>query len=170
GFPKREAAEDFYLLNKLAKVGRIESLKSPLLNIRPRPSDRVPFGTGQATGKLSAALQRGEAYRVYDPRVFDCLGQWIQAAESYCCNRNAVDLENATDAFEDVVETLGGYHALRVAWQTRSSEPDRIRHFHTWFDAFRTLRFIHLLSERYFQKVLWSAAITGQKPLLCGLE
>ncbi|MEZ4752687.1 MAG: hypothetical protein R3B54_19235 [Bdellovibrionota bacterium] len=170
GFPKREAAEDFYVLNKLAKVGRIESLKEPLLTIRPRRSDRVPFGTGQATGKLAAALERGETYRVYDPRVFDALGAWIRGAESYCADKDRSALSATTAPFASVLDELGAYAALEVAWQTRSSETDRRRHFHTWFDGFRTLRFVHLLTERLFDKIPFSAALTGEKTLLSGLE
>ncbi|MCB0416624.1 MAG: hypothetical protein KDD39_03170 [Bdellovibrionales bacterium] len=169
GFPKREAAEDFYVLNKLAKVGRIESLTRPVLEIRPRSSDRVPFGTGQATGKLATALERGEVYQIYDPRVFDCLGIWIKSAESYCRDRDSSRLQRANAEFYDIITLLGGPHALDVAWETRSSEEDRLRHFHTWFDAFRTLRLVHLLTERYFKKIPYSTAIAGDQALLLGL-
>ena len=48
GFPRRNAAEDFYLLNKLAKVGSVRSLATPTLTIDARLSERVPFGTGPA--------------------------------------------------------------------------------------------------------------------------
>ena len=42
GFPRRNAAEDFYLLNKLAKVGWIRRLKGPVIEIEARASTRVP--------------------------------------------------------------------------------------------------------------------------------
>ena len=47
GFPKRQAAEDFYLLNKAVKVAPVHYSKHKTLTIRGRPSERVPFGTGQ---------------------------------------------------------------------------------------------------------------------------
>ena len=52
GYPKRAAAEDFYLLNKLAKLGCIKRLKSKPIIIEARNSKRVPFGTGPAVEKL----------------------------------------------------------------------------------------------------------------------
>jgi len=52
GFPKRSGGEDFYLLNKLAKTGRIKNLQDPVIIIEARQSDRVPFGTGPAISQL----------------------------------------------------------------------------------------------------------------------
>lgn len=46
GFPKRPAAEDFYLLNKLAKLGVVERLAGTPVRLLGRASDRVPMGTG----------------------------------------------------------------------------------------------------------------------------
>lgn len=46
GFPLRSGAEDFYVLNKLAKVGGIFSNRKITVALEPRVSDRVPFGTG----------------------------------------------------------------------------------------------------------------------------
>ena len=57
GFPKRSGGEDFYLLNKLAKLGNIVELNSPVLKIESRFSHRVPFGTGPAVEKIVERLQ-----------------------------------------------------------------------------------------------------------------
>ena len=57
GFPKRSGGEDFYLLNKLAKLGNIVELNSPFLKIESRFSHRVPFGTGPAVEKIVERLQ-----------------------------------------------------------------------------------------------------------------
>ena len=45
GMPLRSAAEDFYLLNKLAKVGPVHGAQGNGVTITPRLSTRVPFGT-----------------------------------------------------------------------------------------------------------------------------
>ena len=49
GFPKRRAAEDFYLLNKLAKLGHIETLSSPPL--ADQISSRPPLRRSVQEGK-----------------------------------------------------------------------------------------------------------------------
>src|SRR5690606_7060656 len=45
GFPKKEAGEDFYFVSKLAKIGSVHQGASRI-ELAPRPSPRVPFGTG----------------------------------------------------------------------------------------------------------------------------
>ena len=42
GFPQRNAAEDFYLLNKLAKIGEVRYPTGTAVNLRARLSHRVP--------------------------------------------------------------------------------------------------------------------------------
>lgn len=54
GFPKLSAGEDFYMLNKLAKIGEIKNLNlitNPIY-IQARISDRTPFGTGPSLNKI----------------------------------------------------------------------------------------------------------------------
>ena len=64
GFPKRLAAEDFYILNKLAKTGVIVRPTREPLRIRHRESERAPFGTGPAVRKITETLAQGMDYRL----------------------------------------------------------------------------------------------------------
>ena len=73
GMPKRSGAEDFYLLNKLAKVGSVISLKKPVIEIAGRPSHRVPFGTGPALIKLQQMEDPFAEYTFYHPEIFHAL-------------------------------------------------------------------------------------------------
>ena len=72
GFPKRAGAEDFYLLNKLAKTGLIKNLEKPLVKLQSRQSSRVPFGTGPAVKAISE-LNNPKDYSLYHPASFDYL-------------------------------------------------------------------------------------------------
>ncbi|QQR89392.1 MAG: glycosyltransferase family 2 protein [Myxococcales bacterium] len=77
GFPKRQAAEDFYLLNKLAKVASIEKLAGEPLVLSSRISHRVPFGTGVAVEKIQ---NEGEdAPKLYHPALFAELREKVQS-------------------------------------------------------------------------------------------
>src|SRR6185295_2791724 len=51
GFPRRMAGEDFHLLAKLAKIGRVVRAGGEPIRLRSRSSDRVPFGTGAAVAR-----------------------------------------------------------------------------------------------------------------------
>ncbi|HOO90382.1 MAG TPA: hypothetical protein PLA74_06125, partial [Syntrophales bacterium] len=45
GMNKRRAGEDFYFLDKLAKIGRVGRITATTVHPSARPSGRVPFGT-----------------------------------------------------------------------------------------------------------------------------
>ena len=70
GFPKRNAGEDFYLLNKLAKVVDIHSLHTPRIELQSRVSTRVPYGTGTA---IDGMPEDPACYSSYAPECFDKL-------------------------------------------------------------------------------------------------
>ena len=75
GVPKRNGAEDFYLLNKVAKVGHVGTTTGEPVRLSGRRSDRVPFGTGPAVTKFKS---RTDAMMcpVYNPALF----QEVQSA------------------------------------------------------------------------------------------
>ncbi|MEM8662013.1 MAG: hypothetical protein AAGF35_14105, partial [Pseudomonadota bacterium] len=81
GFPKRSGGEDFYLLNKLAKVGAIESLCGNTVDITSRISDRIPFGTGPAVRALCAADELNQQPLFYHPDCFLALRGFLQTIE-----------------------------------------------------------------------------------------
>lgn len=97
GVPKRCAAEDFYLLNKLRKVGPVRTLGSAPLLLSGRASSRVPFGTGPAVSR-AADMQDLRQYPVYHPAIFERL-------------RRTLRREPGLDGFQ----TLKLVHALRDA-------------------------------------------------------
>ena len=169
GVPKRQAGEDFYLLNKLAKLGPIQTATTSPITIRARASLRVPFGTGRATHEIAKDLN---AYRIYTPRIFDLLKAWLDALSAF-------DDTSPKTAFDAVYQrartTLGpadlhrlgtallaidAPKALGAAAAHSSSVKVRRKWAHDWFDGFRTLKFLHALRETGLADVPWQQAIT----------
>lgn len=163
GFPRREAGEDFYLLNKLAKVGTVlelgEGPDNGVIRIASRRSDRVPFGTGAAVNKITALADPLGEFRFYDPSVFKLLRLWLQALPAIWQSGSVelsagIFLDQETDweglqlrALLAGLEAMKTGQALEHAFR-QSSEPEQfIRQMHTWFDAFRTLKLIHGLRD-----------------------
>ena len=160
GFPRRRAAEDFYLLNKLAKVGRIEPLSGSPLGLSSRISGRVPFGTGAAIARM---IEDGDSEcTTYHPALFQHLRAWLEAldgAAAQCasspdsvgvlaallresCERDAaVDPERLLSALEQTGALAAANEALAApARVVRSRVHDR-------FDGFRTLKLLHALRD-----------------------
>lgn len=173
GFPKRLAGEDFYLLNKLRKLGDVCDLTDPVQRIMDRPSDRVPFGTGVGTQKILDQSERGEDYSIYDPRVFKvlslCLDSVRQLRDGIKADiveeqlKSSLDQHFAPSIAEGCFSLFWEDHGIPEQWmaaQKRSRNAQGAwREFHGWFDAFRTLRFIHTLRDCYLPNRPWREAL-----------
>ncbi len=155
GFPKRLAAEDFYLLDKLAKLGAIRSLGGDPIRLSARVSKRTPFGTGRA---IERARRRERAtLRAYHPDVFANLGAWLQTLDALAERGAAADPADllaeqvanwpAADArrMRERLEISGAWAAARGRARRGRSPRSRARHLHGGFDAFQTLKLIHAL-------------------------
>ncbi len=172
GFPKREAGEDFYLLNKLAKVGTVLELaaseENDVIEIESRRSDRVPFGTGAAVNKITGFTDQVSEYRFYDPAVFGLLKTWLQSLPAVWHSGSA---ELAIRGFQDqsfkrqdheLQALLTGLmeikteQALEHAFRQSKNLDQFTRQMHTWFDAFRTLKLIHFLRDQYLSSIAYA--------------
>ncbi|HEY2797598.1 MAG TPA: hypothetical protein VGK26_06895 [Thermoanaerobaculia bacterium] len=157
GFPERNATEDFYILNKLAKVGTIVRLAGTPVVLEGRLSDRVPIGTGKALSKLVTSRRTLSGFRLYHPLVFAHIAAWLRvlAATARSGGRIELALEQLprdnpffrTDLLIEALEKMGAFPAIRQAIERSSQPAAMLRAFHTWFDSFRTLKLIHALRE-----------------------
>lgn len=163
GVPKRAGAEDFYLLNKVAKLGKVVSLDLPEIKVAGRPSQRVPFGTGPALIKMRQQEGREESFLFYHPRIFTLL-KYLLLNVSHLEQSNAkqgllflLQEDKLVSAKElsvmcNVLHLLG-WQKQYADLQKRKSSETMQQAFHTWFDAFITLRFIHELRDRLYSSV-----------------
>ncbi|MFV2071850.1 MAG: glycosyltransferase family 2 protein [Thermoanaerobaculales bacterium] len=56
GMNRRQAGEDFYFLQELAKTGSVSRIDATTVHPSARSSDRVPFGTGATVGRHLARI------------------------------------------------------------------------------------------------------------------
>ncbi len=156
GFPQRAGAEDFYLLNKLAKLGPIARLHGNCIALQSRRSSRVPFGTGPAVAAILATEHPQEAAIFYHPRCFAALRALLASLPelAHAPNqditqlliRHGLDQTLATPA-QLALAAQGIATALAHCQRQSTSSAQFLRQFHQWFDAFRTLKFIHALRD-----------------------
>ena len=163
GFPKREAGEDFYLLNKLVKLGRTVSLKSEPVLLDSRLSDRVPFGTGPGVRTILALKNPVKEFMYYHPDCFLYLKTWQAILADLGPDLvkdpdQLMDLINTRarvsglnpELLQECLRTLGIHKAVIHAVRHGRETPVFRRHLQAWFDAFMTLKFIHWLRDNHF--------------------
>ncbi len=158
GFPKRSAAEDFYLLNKIAKTGNVVSLTQPIIQLKARASIRVPFGTGPAVRKLTEDKDP-LSMPLYHPDSFFYLKFFLQLLDQLADNEIAIDtaiksLQKVwgasidTDLLLQLTDGLKLQPALLHSYKQGNNKSTRLRHLQHWFDGFKTLKFIHQLRDQ----------------------
>lgn len=161
GVPRRVAGEDFYLLNKLAKVGGVRALSGEPVALSGRISDRVPFGTGRAVGRGVEWIEQGGTRPTYHPVLFAYLRVWLRSLGELAEGQHGPDLRalvvaHARDAAEldagllvKALEELGAFAAALHATERRSSPQTLRKHFDDHFDAFFCVKLLHALREQY---------------------
>jgi hypothetical protein len=146
---RRAAAEDFYFLQQLHRTSGVEQMRGTTVYPSSRPSHRVPFGTGRS---VSRAL-RGEADAImfYNPECFRILGEWLRRVENGLFKSGAELLADG----DSISPQLGGYlelSAFPASWtrlkRNSGSGEALLKAFHGWFDALKSLKLIHYISEK----------------------
>jgi hypothetical protein len=187
GFPRRQAGEDFYLLNKLAKVGTIMQLSAETdcepIDIAARLSDRVPFGTGAAVGKIMALEDPAREFLLYHPSVFGLLRSWLGSLSTFwqtrssdiraILSRNPVTDKRGSLLYHsptdlqvliDGLEESGAAEALQHAFRQSTDAIQFNKQIHTWFDAFRTLKLIHHLRDHRLPSISFETLLMEFNP------
>jgi hypothetical protein len=150
GFPKRNAGEDFYLLNKLAKTGTIQSLLHPVIKISGRPSTRVPFGTGPAVTNINTLADPENDYLFYDPVIFQLLADFLATTRRFHHAHTDIELPPELHDWADQAGFEDFLHKIRA----NSNNQDVFDKALTdWFDGFRTLKFIHYFRDNGFDSL-----------------
>ena len=103
----------------------------PAIEIEARVSHRVPFGTGPAIARAPATI---ESRRDYAPAAFELLRALHERASHHA-------FEEWPEPIPELLATIG-YERFRP----QRRDP---RAFHTWFDALKTVRFVHASRRRF---------------------
>lgn len=148
GFPKRAGGEDFYLLNKLAKLGNIENKSDSIVKIEARHSDRAPFGTGATVSKI---LKNGNTELLtYHPQIFYELNSVIKVLNRLNTPTSHKQwLKLVPETSQQVLIDLGISKLVQHLKSHTHTDIQYTTAAHHWFDAFRTLKYVHKMEAFY---------------------
>lgn len=147
GMKTQCGGEDFYFLQALRKTGPIIELPTQVFPAA-RLSDRVPFGTGPRLKELA----EGHSLMHYELKHFDELKHVLSIIND-CNTENRLQLPNQFEILLSPKANL--FFAQRnfaEVWQkimtnTPKTDAHTRQAFHAWFDAFKTLKFIHFMCD-----------------------
>lgn len=142
GFPARQAGEDFYLLQRLVKMGPVLPWLPTRVYPASRCSQRVPFGTGILLEEGGLAVM-DTRFPFYPLPIFDRIQQTIDMIPSWFEKPQVLPVQDFLDL------RMGGVAPwLRMKRNARTSR-DFLRAFHQRFDGLKLLQCL-----RFYQGAL----------------
>ncbi len=144
GMNRRQAGEDFYFLQKFIELGKTGELEETCVIPSPRPSFRVPFGTGRAVGKM---LEGEGSWPSYAPQSFRILRPFYQSVGEMYGQQPEEVLAAQHPLLRDFLEQSGFVGAFRQIKGNVSTQAAFRKRFFRWFSAFRQMKFLHHARE-----------------------
>ncbi len=158
GMNKRKAGEDFYFLHKFISLGQFSECLSTKVIPSPRPSHRVPFGTGRAINEIVAASGQYETYNLSSFFDLKCLFDQVPnlykvAPEQY--ESIVTELPLSVQAFLMQSDYRSKWQEIRAHTASRKAFVTRFYH---WFNAFMLMKYMHFARDHYYPNVPVGAA------------
>jgi len=154
GMNRRQAGEDFYFLQQVHKTCGVASLRGTIVHPSPRSSHRVPFGTGRAVGDMLAKGERQLLF--YQPLLFGILEDWLACVTGHGGadgNRLLRRAGEISSYLRTYLEQAGFGEAWDNLLKNNPDEQRLMASYHGWFDAFRTMRFMHHLTDSAYPRI-----------------
>lgn len=153
GMNRHKAGEDFYFLQKIIPHGNFAELNSTCVFPSPRPSYRVPFGTGRAMLKYQQSSE--ESILTYDFNSWLTLLPLFNGVDYIFSAGNDTLSSWANTLHPALNQFLASYNFIdkiaEIKANTSSLESFRKRFF-AWYDAFMLLKYLNSAHENYFER------------------
>ncbi len=152
GMNRRKAGEDFYFLQKIIPNGNFADLNSTCIYPSPRPSLRVPFGTGRAMSKY---LENPNVpISTYSIESWLVLKAFLDKVDQL--HNSAIDPEQFLltlhPSLADFLRVNGLSEKLMEVRSNTSNARAFTKRFFLWFDAFSLLKYLNFAHEKYFER------------------
>lgn len=147
GMNRRKAGEDFYFLHKFTLLDHFGQINSTRVIPSPRPSHRVPFGTGRAVGQL---LSNDLQYATYAPASFVMLRQLVRQVNQLYHTGYKLQLAGPLAEFLANMQLVERLSEMRQHTASHSAFSKR---FFRWFDAFMLMKFVHFIRDYHTPNV-----------------
>lgn len=154
GMNRKKAGEDFYFLQKIIPLGNFTELNTTRVIPSPRPSDRVPFGTGATIKKFKE--NNLKYYYTYNFNAFIDLKSFISEIDKLFKIKNS-ELNNfyndipltikdflIANNFEQAINNINNNCSTLINFKKR---------FFAWFNAFKILKYLNFVHVDYYEKL-----------------
>lgn len=156
GMNKRQGGEDFYFIQKLSQRGHWSDCTTTRVVPSPRPSDRVPFGTGPAVARLleESRSTQDPVFSTYHPELFKILKGFFHVQEGLedASSAEAVLLDQ-DELLQQFLQKQDFFAALKEMRANSASTEAFRKRFWRWFNPFRIMKFLHFARDKGYPDI-----------------
>ncbi|TAJ09411.1 glycosyltransferase [Marinilabiliaceae bacterium JC017] len=152
GMPRKHAGEDFYLLQKVIPMGGFGEVNTTCVIPSPRPSDRVPFGTGPV---VQEAINNGCAYKTFNPQAFIDLKAFFDGYEKLFGISEAdydAFILSLSGRVRSFLVNSGFWGELENLNNNCASQSSFNRRFFNVFNAFKVVKYLNYVHHQFIEK------------------
>lgn len=153
GMNRRMAGEDFYFIQKLVSAGGYFNLNTTAVYPSPRPSMRVPFGTGATIFRLTENGK--EDFMTYSPEAFRELRAFFKMTDSLYESGSSVNRYLYSELPESVRLFTGNEEWTRILCEIKGNTASRKsfrKRFFDWFNMFRIVKYMNFVHQDLMRK------------------
>lgn len=147
GMNRRKAGEDFYFLHKIFPSNYFVELNTACVYPSPRPSLRVPFGTGSTVHKV---ISRNHQIKAFSLQSFIDLRKLTASAE-YLFKTDYHDWSKSLpDSIKRFFEIQKAEEKISEIKANAASAKTFIKRFYAWFDGLLLLQYFHFCRDYFY--------------------
>jgi hypothetical protein len=165
---KQQAGEDFYFLQKVFPLGNTRFIDTTCVFPSARVSDRVPFGTGPAIGRMIETKQTGkQSYQVAAFAELKLLFGKIDSFFKRPSEEIAQSLSDLPLHLQLFLETDGFLNKIEEINRHTARVSNFKKRFFNYFTAFKILKYLNAVHPCPYEWVAVSDSLTVLEPSSC---
>ncbi len=154
GMNRKKAGEDFYFLQKIFPSGNTIEINNTAVFPSPRPSLRVPFGTGPVIHKMFSADNK--VLRTYALQAYVDLGKFLEMIPRlYRISKSAsyTLFREMPDSVREFLMNLHVEKKLEEVNQHTANSSSFIKRFYSWFNGFMVVKYLNTMHRKYYAEI-----------------
>jgi hypothetical protein len=154
GMNRRKAGEDFYFLHKMFPHKLFADINTTSVYPSPRPSMRVPFGTGATITQL--LKDKVEKYLTYSPEAFFEMKQLFGMVPEFykiSCKTIGEKVEHLPFSIKRYLAENNFNLKIEEIKSNTTTETHFNKRFFQWFDGFKVVKFLNYAHTITYNKL-----------------
>jgi hypothetical protein len=154
GMNRKKGGEDFYFLHKLFSHKPFAFISETCVYPSPRPSTRVPFGTGPAIAKM--VKNKDLVFMTYSPRAFIDLKALFEKLPVFY-HSNMQTIREETDSLPTSIQEFiskNEFDKKIIEIKRNSASPETfLKRFYQWFNGFMVVKYLNYCHQGIYYRI-----------------